>query len=129
MSRYMTVGLSMLAGALLGAAAVESLHAQQKPRAYVISEATIIRNQELYAKEFMPTSAKAVEAAGGKYIARGGNALSFQGPSAVGRVALVQFKSLDKAQEWWNSQATKEAYAAGKKYATFRTYALESVSP
>jgi hypothetical protein len=41
MNSYMTVGLSMLAGAALGGAAIQTLHAQAKPHAYVIGEVTI----------------------------------------------------------------------------------------
>ena len=33
-----TVALSMFAGAALGAAAIHGLHAQDKPKAYVVSE-------------------------------------------------------------------------------------------
>jgi uncharacterized protein (DUF1330 family) len=42
---------------------------------------------------------------------------------------VLQFESLDKAQAWWNSKATKDAFAVGEKYATFRDFAVEGVSP
>jgi hypothetical protein len=42
-TRY-TVALSVVAGAALGAAAVQGLHAQAKPKAYTVSESeTLIR--------------------------------------------------------------------------------------
>jgi len=38
MNRNIVLGLAVLAGAALGAAAVQTLHAQAKPMAYVIAE-------------------------------------------------------------------------------------------
>ncbi len=58
MNRYMTVGLSMLAGAALGGAAIQALHAQAKPRAYVIGEVTI-KDQDGFLNEFAPAVGKA----------------------------------------------------------------------
>jgi len=40
-TRY-TVALSMIAGAALGGAAIQGLHAQAKPLAYVITEVEIL---------------------------------------------------------------------------------------
>jgi hypothetical protein len=37
MNRYLTLAMSMLAGAALGAAVVEGLHAQAKPPIYQIT--------------------------------------------------------------------------------------------
>jgi uncharacterized protein (DUF1330 family) len=37
--------------------------------------------------------------------------------------------SIDEAQEWFNSPANKAAQAIGDKYATFRSYVVEGVSP
>jgi uncharacterized protein (DUF1330 family) len=44
-------------------------------------------------------------------------------------VVVVEFDTLDKAQAWWNSQATKDAFAIGKKYADFRQFAVEGLAP
>jgi len=41
---------------------------------------------------------------------------------------VTQYENLEKAQAWWNSQATKDAFAIGKKYATFRLYAVEGMT-
>ena len=45
-TRY-TVALSVLAGAVLGAGAIQILHAQAKPPAYVVAEVDI-SNQEAF---------------------------------------------------------------------------------
>jgi hypothetical protein len=68
--RY-TVTLSILAGVAVGAAAVQALHAQAKPPAYVVAEIDVT-NAEPYDKEYVPPAAKAITDAGGKYVVRGG---------------------------------------------------------
>jgi hypothetical protein len=45
MNRSVTIGLAMLAGAALGAAAVEGLHAQAKPPVYQVVEIDVL-NQD-----------------------------------------------------------------------------------
>jgi uncharacterized protein (DUF1330 family) len=122
------VGLSMLAGAALGAAAIQTLHAQARPHGYVIAEITV-RDQDRYLNEFAPVVVKAQEAMGGKFLVRGGKTESNLGSPPAPRVVVVEFDSLDKAQAWWNSQATRNAFAIGKKYADFRQFAVEGFAP
>jgi len=62
----------MVASAGLGAAAVQTLHAQAKPPAYNIAEITT-KEQDGYNKEYLPLVTKAITDAGGKFIVRGGN--------------------------------------------------------
>jgi hypothetical protein len=51
MNRSITIGLAMLTGAALGAAAVQGLLAQAKPPIYVIGEIDH-ENQEAYLSDF-----------------------------------------------------------------------------
>ena len=67
--RY-TVMLSMLAGAVAGAAAIQALHAQAKPPVYVIA-INEISNQEGYTKQYLPTAQKTIKDHGGVYVAAG----------------------------------------------------------
>ena len=69
-TRY-TAALSVLAGLAVGAAAVETLHAQAKPLAYVVGEIEVT-NLAPYDKEYVPAAMKAIADGGGKYIVRGG---------------------------------------------------------
>jgi len=52
MKRNITLGLAVIAGAALGAAAVQTLHAQAKPMAYVIAENIV--NDEAGYERFCP---------------------------------------------------------------------------
>ena len=128
MNRHITVGLAMVGSAALGAAAVQTLHAQTKPPAYNVAEITI-KDQDGYNKEYLPLITKALTDAGGKFLVRGGKTISYQGAAPSPRVVVIQFESLDKAQAWMNSSSNKAAQAIGDKYATFRGYAVEGVSP
>ena len=124
--RY-TVALSVLAGVVVGAAAVHALHAQAKPPAYVIAEIDVA-NVEPFDKEYVPNASKAVTDGGGKYIVRGGGTVAMYGEPPKPRIAVMAFESMEKAQAAFNSSAYKEAKKAGDKYAKFRVYAVEGVS-
>src|SRR5262245_6204057 len=76
-TRY-TVVLSMIAGAALGAAAIQGLHAQAKPKAYVISETEVIdaAAQAVY----IPLVRAAQNAAGGRsFHTAGGKVVALEG--------------------------------------------------
>jgi uncharacterized protein (DUF1330 family) len=69
--QYLGLGLGMLAGTLIGAAAVSGLHAQAKPPVYLVTEIDVT-NPDAYAKEFAPKAQATIKAAGGRFIAIGG---------------------------------------------------------
>ena len=128
MNRHITVGLAMVASAALGAAAVQTLHAQTKPSAYNIAEITI-KDQDGYNKEYLPLITKALTDAGGKFLVRGGKTISYEGAAPATRVVVIQFESLDKLEALYNSAPYKDAVAVGDKYATQRIFGAEGVSP
>jgi uncharacterized protein (DUF1330 family) len=121
-----TVALSILAGVAVGAAAVQALHAQAKPSAYVIAEIDVT-NVEPYDKEYVPPAAKAVTDGGGKYIVRGGRTVALYGEPPKPRIAVMVFESMERAQAAFDSPAYKAAKTLGDKYATFRVYAVEAL--
>jgi len=124
-TRY-TVALSMVAGVAIGAAAVQALHAQAKPPAYVIAELDV-KNVERFDKEYVPPAAKAVTDGGAKYIVRGGNTVAFFGEPPKPRIAVMVFESMEKARAAFDSPAFREAKKVGDKYAKFRVYAVEGL--
>jgi uncharacterized protein (DUF1330 family) len=120
-----TLTLSALAGVALGAASIELLHAQARPIAYAIA-GDIINDEAGYAKNFAPLIAKEIQAAGGKFLARGGKTIAVHGGMPL-RVVIVQFDSLVKAQAWANAPATKSTFAMGEKYARLNQYIVEGL--
>jgi uncharacterized protein (DUF1330 family) len=127
MKMHSVVLVSVVAGAMAGAAAMQALHAQAKPPAYVVGEIDV-KNPELFAKEYVPNASKAIRDGGGKYLVGGGKSVSFYGEPPK-RIAIMAFDNLEKAEAAFNSAAYKEAKAAGDKYATFRIYVVEGVTP
>ena len=126
MKTHYTVALAMLAGVGLGAAAIQGLHAQAKPVAYVIVEATVT-DQDPYMKEFVPAIVKTVKDAGGKFLASGGKTFTLAGAPPAPRVIVAQFDSLDKVQAWGTSSTYKDAMAIGQKYGNIRQFAVEGL--
>jgi uncharacterized protein (DUF1330 family) len=121
------VGLALLAGFGIGAVAVQALHAQGKPPAYVISEIDMT-NPDAYAKEFVPLAQKALRDSGQKVLASGGKTASLYGEPPRSRIVLSVFENLEKAQAAYSSPAYLEARKIGDQYAKLRIFAVEGVS-
>jgi uncharacterized protein (DUF1330 family) len=128
MKKFLTPALTLIAGVAIGAVIVQGLHAQARMPGFYIAEINV-KNQDAYATEFVPAALKALQEASGKFVARGGNIVATQGAPPASRIVVLQFASIDKAQNWWNSQAQKEAQVIGDKYATFRSYIVEGLAP
>jgi uncharacterized protein (DUF1330 family) len=125
-TRY-RVALLMLAGAGLGGAAVQGLHAQAKPPAYAVVEIDV-SNQEAFMKEYSPVAGKALTAAGGKYLARGGKVVAIEGEPPKPRSVVIAFESIEKAQAAFASAEYREGRKIGDKYAKFRIWAVEGLA-
>ena len=130
-TRY-TVALSMLAGAALGATAIQGLHAQAKPPVYYVSEIDV-SNPDAYAKEYAPKAQAIIKAAGGRTLAIGGAAGAGAGKVTAiegepPKRAVVQvWDSMEKIQAWRANPEWIELRKIGDKYAKFRVYVVEGV--
>ena len=87
------------------------------------------RRRGTYNKEYLPLITKALTDAGGKFVVRGGKAISFEGAPPAPRVVVIQFESLEKLQALYESAPYKQAVAIGDKYATQRIFGVEGVLP
>jgi uncharacterized protein (DUF1330 family) len=119
------VAVSIIAGIAIGAGAVQCLHAQSKPPAYVITDADVT-NVDAYIKEYVPLVKKAFLDGGGKYLVQNGKIVPFEGDPPR-RVAILVFENLEKAQAALTSVAFKDARTIGQKYAKFHAFAVEGV--
>ena len=126
MNRYVKGTAILLTGAALGAAAVQTLHAQAKPLAFQIAEVTV-RDQDGFTKEFAPLIGKVVTDGGGKFLARGGKTLAVHGAAPEPRIVIVQFDNFEKMQALMDSAAFRQAIAQGDKYATQRVFGVEGM--
>jgi uncharacterized protein (DUF1330 family) len=124
MKRSLTVGLAMVAGAALGAAAVEGLHAQAKPPVYQIVEIDVL-NQDAYVKDYAPKAQAAIKAAGGKFLAAGGKTTTIEGEPPKNRVVIQQWDSVEKIEAYRASAAFKDLLPLREKLAKFRSFTVE----
>ena len=128
MNRHITLGLAMIASAALGAAAVETLHAQAKPPIYQITEIDV-SNLDAYTKEYAPKAQALIRANGGRNLAAGQNVTRVEGDAPKTRVALTVWDSMEKFQAYRNSAEFKALRATvGDKYAKFRSFTVEGVT-
>ncbi len=131
-----TVALALTVGFALGAGAIQGLHDRggvvskagaAAPPAYVISEIAV-QDESGYKNDFLPAAQKAMDANGGKYIAGGFNkTFSITGLPPANRVVILQFENMDKVHAW-RDVARDAQDKIGKKYATFRTFAVEGIA-
>jgi uncharacterized protein (DUF1330 family) len=124
----------MLAGAAIGAAAVNGLTAQAKAPLYVVTEIDVT-NPDAYGKEYAPKAQALIKSVGGRFLAIGGVAgagagkvTAFDG-EAPKRATLQVWDSLEQFQAYRNSPAFKEVRQIGDKYAKFHTFAVDGVTP
>ena len=121
-----TAALALLAGAAIGAVAVQGLHAESKAPVYVVTE-TDISDLDAFQKEYLPVVQPTIRAAGGRRVAAGQNIVVLEGPSPGTRVAINEFDSLEAVQAWRASADYKAARKIGDKYAKFRAFAVEGI--
>jgi uncharacterized protein (DUF1330 family) len=120
-----TVALSMLVGIALGAAAMQTLHAQAKPPVYMIA-INEVSNQEGYTKEYVPPAQKSVKDHGGVYVAAGpGTQVTGNLPN--GPVVILRWESMEALQSWRNSPEFQAALKIGEKYAKYNIIAVDAV--
>ena len=126
MKNNFRVGLGVIVGFGLGAAAVVELHAQAKPPAYVISQIDVI-DADAYAKEYVPLANKALAESGQKRLVSGGKTISLAGDPPAARIVVSMFESMEKSQAAYTSPAYLEARKIGDKYGKLRIFAVEGI--
>src|SRR5271165_3778817 len=106
-------------GLLVGGGAVQMLHAQSKPPAFVVAEIAV-RDQKGYDENYLKATQKDIADHGGKYVAGGYNkAVSLVGNPPPNRVVILQFANMDAVKAWQDEGALDMENAVGSKYAAF----------
>jgi uncharacterized protein (DUF1330 family) len=123
------VAIALVAGAAIGGAAIQGLHAQAKPPVYLIEEAEYI-NGDGYVKEFSPLIVAANKAAGVHVLAAAPKEkiTAIEGNPPKSRLVLQVWDSIEKIHAYHNSAEYKEARKVGNQYAKIRMYAVEGLS-
>jgi uncharacterized protein (DUF1330 family) len=119
------LAIALVAGAALGAAAIEGLHAQSTPKAYVVTEIEVI-NQEAQ-NAYLPKVGEVIKSTGGAYLARGGKIVALEGGDAPKRATIVVYDSLEKAQASRNSPAWTALSEDRKKAIKAKSWIIEGL--
>jgi uncharacterized protein (DUF1330 family) len=126
MNTKFKITLAVVAGAALGAAAVQGLHAQAKPKAYLVSESEIV--DAAAAAAYGPAVQAAQRAAGGRSFRTTGKVVANVG-TAPQRVGISEWDSLEQAQAWFNSSARKDLEPQrNKAIKIIRQYVVEAAN-
>ena len=75
--------------------------------AYVVVDIEII-DFERY-EEYKKMAPDPIAAYGGKYLARGGALEVLEGEHTPQRVVILEFESIERAKQWWDSPEYREA--------------------
>jgi uncharacterized protein (DUF1330 family) len=118
------IALAVLAGAALGAAAVQGLHAQAKPKAYIVTESEVLDAATL--AEYTPKAQAAAKAAGGvPGVVATGKIVALIGDPPK-RFGVSEWESLEKAQAYYNSAERKALTPLrDKAFKTTRQFIVE----
>jgi uncharacterized protein (DUF1330 family) len=93
---------------------------------YVIAEVDVT-NPAAMASEFSAKNQPVVRAAGGRYLAAGGETLALEGEPPK-RIVIHVWNTMDEVNAWWNSAASKTLREVGARYGKFRVFAVEGLA-
>jgi uncharacterized protein (DUF1330 family) len=125
MNKVASFGITICAGAALGAAAVQGLHAQAKPPVYQITEIEFL-DRAAYERDYVPKAQAVIRAAGGKFLAAGSNTTSIEGDPPKARIVIQQWDSVEQIHAYRNSAAFKELLPLRNRLAKFRAFTIEA---
>ena len=121
--------LAMLTGVLIGAGSVMTTPAQVEKTApgYVIAEVDVHdpATMQKYGEKVPETLAPFHH----QYLVRSRKILTLEGAPPEGGIVEIQFDSVEKAREWYNSPAYAAIRPVRQQAATSRIFIVEGVLP
>jgi uncharacterized protein (DUF1330 family) len=125
MNTNLKIALAVVAGAALGATAMQGLHAQAKLKAYSVAEVETLNAAGQ--ASYLPGVRKEIEAAHGRSLRTiGGRIVPIEGSAPPQHLALVEWDSVDDAVAFYKSKAwTDFAPQRDKAQKTIRRYVVE----
>jgi uncharacterized protein (DUF1330 family) len=118
--------LAALIGFACGAAAIQTLSAQEKAPAYTVAEVEVTDPSAF--QKYAEVTRTSIPAAGGRFIARGGKTFVVNGATPK-QIVLIQWDSLEKAQAFFASDGYKQLIPIRDKGSNFRAFVIEGVAP
>jgi len=94
--------------------------------AYVIYQCEV-SDPERY-EEYKARAVASVEAAGGRYIVRGGDIEVLEGDPPASRTVVLEFRSMDAAVAWYRSEDYELARTFREGAATARLFVVDGLA-
>ena len=93
--------------------------------AYVIVEISV-HDPQAY-EEYKKMTPASIAAYGGRFIVRGGQTETLEGDCKPKRMIVLEFPSVARAKEWWDSDLYSEAKAIRQKAASTNMIVVEGI--
>ena len=117
------IAIALVTGVAIGVAAIQGLHAQAKPKAYLVSESEVLDAAGV--ASYTAAIGAVQKAAGGRSFGTRGKVVASVG-DAPKRVGISEWDSLEQAQAYLNSEARKKLVQDGKVVKITRQYIVEA---
>jgi uncharacterized protein (DUF1330 family) len=101
------------------------LHKFSVMPAFVIVEITVHDREEIV--EYQKQTPAVIAAFGGKFIVRGGKTTTLEGGWTPERIVVIEFPTVEKANEWWNSEMYSPVKAIRQRAANTKMIIIEGV--
>lgn len=79
-------------------------------------------------KDYQKVAPSVIEKYNGKFLARGGEVISLEGPEEKRRIVIIEFASLDDAKKFYHSEEYTNAIELRKDVAEFELIAIDGIS-
>jgi uncharacterized protein (DUF1330 family) len=93
--------------------------------AYVIVEVSIHDHKEY--EEYKKLTPAAIAAFDGKFLVRGGQTITLEGDWKPERIVVLEFPTIEQANEWWRSEIYTEAKVIRQRTAKTKMIIVEGI--
>jgi len=93
--------------------------------AYVIVEVNVHNPTEY--EEYKKLTPATLSAFGGEFVVRGGETETLEGEWQPQRIVVLEFPTVQRAKEWWNSEAYSKAKVIRQRTATTKMIVVQGV--
>lgn len=120
------VAIALFTGVAIGVAAIQGLHAQAKPPAYIVIPILKINDAAAFKAGIVdrPNAAANLKAAGGEWIIRSNKFTKLDG-NPPERLIVLKFDSVEKAKAYENTPAQKTVNAILEKTTNSLSFIVE----
>jgi uncharacterized protein (DUF1330 family) len=117
------------AGAAIGGIGLKVIHAQTPSNtapAYYVAEFELTDPEGI--RPYSAGVAATFEPFGGRFIVRGGEIAALEGERPKGRLVVIAFDSVERAQAWYNSPDYQKLIPIRQRSGNSRTFIVEGTA-